>query len=281
MRPRQWPKNAFVFAALIFDLQLRQPESILRTTAGFLLFCLASSTVYLINDLMDLRADRQHPVKRQRPIASGSLRPAAAWAAAALFGIVSLVSAYRLGQSFFLVLGGYIVLNLLYSVRLKHIVILDVLVVSAGFVLRVAAGATLITVERFSPWLYVCMTLLALIIGFGKRRAELVLLEGSAGGHRRVLDGYSLPLLDHLISVVSGTTIVAYSLYTFSAENLPANHLMMLTVPFVLYGVFRYLHLIHVEDAGGSPEDLVFTDRPLAATILLWGLVATFILYLA
>jgi 4-hydroxybenzoate polyprenyltransferase len=281
MRPKQWPKNAFVFAALVFDLQLRNPDSLLRTTAGFLLFCLVSSAVYLTNDLMDLEADRQHPTKRNRPIASGHLDLRVARTAAFVFGIVSIALALALGTGFAMILTAYLVLNLFYSYRLKHIPILDVLVVAAGFVLRVAAGTTLITVERFSPWLYVCMTLLALVIGFGKRRAEIVLLEGTAGTHRRVLDGYTLPLLDHLISIVSATAIVGYSLYTFSAENLPANHLMMLTIPFVLYGVFRYLHLIHVEDAGGSPEELVLTDRPLAATIVLWGLAATIILYLA
>jgi 4-hydroxybenzoate polyprenyltransferase len=174
---------------------------------------------------------------------------------------------------------GYFGLNLLYSLWLKHAAIIDVLIIAAGFVLRVAAGVSLIQVSRFSPWLYVCTTLLALIIGFGKRRAELLLLAEGANSHRPVLDGYNVELLDQLIVVVSATTIMAYSLYTFSAENLPANHLMMLTIPFVLYGIFRYLRLIHVENIGGAPEELILTDRPLLINLLLWGLFAIVILY--
>ena len=171
-------------------------------------------------------------------------------------------------------------INLLYSFNLKHVPIVDVLLVASGFVLRVAAGVSLITVERFSPWLYVCTTLLALFIGFGKRRAEICLLAEKANQHRRVLDGYSSPLLDQLIVVVSATTIMAYSLYTFSAENLPDNHSMMLTIPFVLYGIFRYLYLIHVEDAGGAPDELILSDYPLMATVVLWALLASIILYI-
>ena len=170
-------------------------------------------------------------------------------------------------------------LNLAYSIWLKHIPLIDVLIIAACYVLRVAAGVVLITVQRFSPWLYVVTTLFALFIGFGKRRAELSLLEGEANSHRRVLDGYTIPLLDQLITIVSGTTIVAYTLYTFTAPNVPANHAMMLTIPFILYGIFRYLWLIHVKHAGGAPEELVFTDRPLQVTILLWGLSVLLIFY--
>jgi 4-hydroxybenzoate polyprenyltransferase len=280
MRPRQWPKNAFIFAPLVFDLQLNRIESLVHIGLGFVLLCLASSIVYLVNDLADLEADRVHPTKRHRPLAAGELSPGAAIAAAVVLGLVTIAVAFALGTAFGAIVLAYLVLNLFYSFGLKHVPILDVFVVAAGFVLRVGAGVSLIVVERFSPWLYVCTTLLALFIAFGKRRAEIVLLRNRARATRRVLDGYTLLLLDHLISIVSATTIAAYSLYTFSAENLPGNHLMMLTIPFVLYGVFRYLHLIHVEDAGGSPEELVLTDRPLGATILLWGLASTAILYL-
>ncbi len=279
MRPRQWLKNLFVFAALVFDRQLAQPVPFLRTLAGFLLLCLASGAVYLINDLTDLEQDRHHPVKRQRPLASGALPAGVARGAVVVLVPLTLAAAYLLDPGFAAIVLGYLLLNLLYTFRLKHVPILDVLAIAAGFVLRVGAGVSLITVERFSPWLYVCTTLLALFLGFGKRRAELVLLAENAANHRRVLDGYTLELLDQLIVVVSGTTIIAYSLYTFSAENLPENHLMMLTIPFVLYGIFRYLHLIHVENAGGSPEELVLRDRPLMATLLLWGLTAVAILY--
>ena len=279
MRPKQWAKNVFIFAALVFDEQLTQPEPLTRTVAGFVLLCLVSSSVYLLNDIADVQADRRHPTKRTRPIAAGELSIPVAAAAGALLAAFSLPAGFLLGATFGWIVAGYFALNLLYSFWLKHRPIIDVLIVAAGFVLRVAAGVSLIQVSRFSPWLYVCTTLLALIIGFGKRRAELLLLAEGANSHRRVLDGYNVDFLDQLIVVVSATTIMAYSLYTFSAENLPANHLMMLTIPFVLYGIFRYLHLIHVKNAGGAPEELILTDRPLLITLLLWGLLAILILY--
>ena len=279
MRPKQWAKNVFIFAALVFDEQLTRPEPLARTVAGFVLLCLISSSVYLINDIADVEADRRHPVKKKRPIAAGELSIPVAAAIAGVVAVSSLAASFRLETAFGRIVAGYFVLNLLYSFWLKHRPIIDVLIIAAGFVLRVAAGVSLIQVSRFSPWLYVCTTLLALIIGFGKRRAELLLLAEGANSHRRVLDGYNVEFLDQLIVVVSATTIMAYSLYTFSAENLPANHLMMLTIPFVLYGIFRYLHLIHVEDAGGAPEELILTDRPLLITLLLWGLIAILILY--
>jgi 4-hydroxybenzoate polyprenyltransferase len=280
MRPRQWPKNAFLFAALVFDLQLTSPVPLIRTVIGFLLLCLASGLVYVINDLVDLPYDRQHPVKRHRPIASGEFPVSAARATAAVLAAVTLAGSLALDFRFALIVAVYVVSNLLYSFWLKHIPIIDVFVVASGFVLRVAAGVVLLTVERFSPWLYVCMSLLALYLGFGKRRAEMVLLAQDANTHRRVLDGYTLPLLDSYILIVSGTSIVAYSLYTFSAPNLPGNHLMMLTIPFVIYAIFRYQLLIHVENAGGAPEEMLLSDRPLLISILLWGLSAVAVLYL-
>jgi 4-hydroxybenzoate polyprenyltransferase len=279
MRPRQWAKNVFVFAALVFDEQLLMPDPLLRTSVGFVLLCLVSSSVYLLNDIADIEADRQHPTKRNRPIAAGDLPISVAAFAGVLLVGGSLAVGFDLAERFGWIIATYFVLNLLYSLWLKHTPIVDVLIVASGFVLRVGAGVSLIDVSRFSPWLYVCTTLLALIIGFGKRRAELLLLEGGANAHRRVLDGYTIGLLDQLIVVVSATTIMAYSLYTFSAENLPGNHLMMLTIPFVLYGIFRYLHLIHVENAGGAPDELILTDRPLLVTLLLWGLLSILILY--
>ena len=280
IRPRQWPKNLFIFAALIFDRQLLTLAPLLRTLAGFVLLCLASGLVYIINDLVDLPRDRQHPTKRLRPLASGRLTVRAARIVAAILAALTLAASLALNLSFGLIVAVYVVSNLLYSFWLKHVPIIDVFVVASGFLLRVAAGVALLTVERFSPWLYVCTTLLALYIGFGKRRAELVLLADGANAHRRVLDGYTIPFLDQLIVIVSATTIVAYSLYTFSAPNLPSNHLMMLTIPFVLYGIFRYLYLVQVENAGGAPEDLFTTDKPLMATFLLWGLAVVAALYL-
>ena len=280
MRPRQWPKNVFIFAALVFDEQLTQKEPLLRTIAGFVLLCLISSAVYLLNDIADVESDRQHPTKRNRPIAAGQLSIPLALVLAIAMAAFALAAGFALEPSFGWIITLYFVINLLYSLWLKHKPIIDVMIIAAGFVLRVAAGVVLIEVARFSPWLYVCTTLLALIIGFGKRRAEIILLADGANAHRKVLDGYTIGFLDQLIVVVSATTIMAYSLYTFSALNLPSNHLMMLTIPFVIYGVFRYLYLIHVEDAGGAPEELILSDRPLLATLIFWGLLAVAILYI-
>jgi len=280
MRPRQWAKNVFIFAALVFDEQLTQKEPLLRTIAGFILLCLISSAVYIMNDIADVESDRQHPAKRNRPIAAGQLSVPLALVLAVAMAAFALAAGFLLEPGFGWIITLYFVINLLYSLWLKHKPIIDVMIIAAGFVLRVAAGVVLIEVTRFSPWLYVCTTLLALIIGFGKRRAEIILLSDGANAHRKVLDGYTIGFLDQLIVVVSATTIMAYSLYTFSALNLPSNHLMMLTIPFVVYGVFRYLYLIHVEDAGGAPEELILSDRPLLATLVLWGLLAVVILYI-
>lgn len=280
MRPRQWTKNVFVLAAVVFDRQLLNPQAILRSLAGFILFCFLSSSVYIINDIFDAEADRRHPQKRNRPIASGALPVPVAAASAAALAVLTLAASFLLSIEFGWVALAYFLVNLAYSNWLKHIPLLDVLIVATGFVLRVAGGVMLIVVERFSPWLYVVTTLFALYIGFGKRRAELTLLAEGANDHRRVLDGYSIPFLDQLITIVSGTTIVAYSLYTFSAPNLPSNHSMMLTIPFVLYGIFRYLYLIKIEESGGAPEEILLTDRPLQATILLWALTILIIFYI-
>jgi 4-hydroxybenzoate polyprenyltransferase len=281
MRLRQWTKNGFVFFALVFDKQLFLREPFLRTLEGFLLFCLISSAVYLLNDIFDIEADRQHPEKKNRPLASGKLPVSAAWGAAIVLVAVALPLGFLLSPVFTAFLAAYLLVNLLYSRWLKHVPIIDVLIVSTGFVLRVGAGVALITVERFSPWLYMITILFSLYIGFGKRRAEMSLLEKGAGSHRKVLDGYTLPLLDQYITIVSGTTIVAYSLYTFSAPNLPENHSMMLTIPFVVYGIFRYLQLIQSGHAAGAPDEVALKDRPLQATVLLWVITVLAIFYLS
>jgi 4-hydroxybenzoate polyprenyltransferase len=281
MRVRQWTKNGFVFFALIFDKQLFLREPFLRTLEGYLLFCLISSAVYLFNDITDIEADRQHPEKKHRPLASGKLSVGAAQMAAITLTVIALALGYLLEPVFAGIIAVYFVINLLYSRWLKHIPILDVLIVSSGFVLRVAAGVTLITVERFSPWLYMLTILFSLYLGFGKRRAEMNLLAQGAGAHRKVLDGYTISLLDQYITIVSGMTIVAYSLYTFSAPNLPENHSMMLTIPFVVYGIFRYLQLIQMGHEAGAPEEVALKDRPLQATVLLWGLAVIAIFYLS
>lgn len=281
MRPKQWMKNVLIFTALIFDEKLLDLQAFLVTCAGFILFSLVSSSVYLLNDITDVEADRQHPKKKNRPIASGDLKISTArWAVVVLL-FLAIPLAYILSPGFCLLLLIYLVLNLTYSRWLKHIVIIDVFILASFYVIRVVAGLTLIEVTRFSPWLYVVTTLLALYIGLGKRRAELTLLSDGAQSHRKVLDGYSLPLLDQYITIVSATTVVAYSLYTFSAPNLPGNHAMMLTIPFAIYGILRYLYLIQNKQGGGAPEEELLSDRPLQVTILLWGLVVVLILYLS
>jgi len=287
MRPRQWTKNSFVFASLVFDGKLFHLTDFLRTLAGFGLFCIISSAVYIFNDILDLEADRQHPVKKNRPIASGKLPVLVAVTAGLLLTLAALVAGYLLAWQFALVLLVYFSMMLIYSKWLKHIPILDVMIIATGFVLRVHAGTTLIIVDRFSPWLYVIMTLLALYLGFGKRRAELTLLlenndaPPQDGSFRKVLDGYTIPLVDQFITIVSGTTIVAYSLYTFFRPDAPSNHSLMLTIPFMVYAVFRYLYLIQVKHIGGEPEEILLTDRPFQLAIALWGLTVLAVFYLS
>ncbi len=279
MRPKQWVKSVFIFTALIFDRKLLDQGAFLHTLAGAILFSLIASAVYIINDITDLESDQNHPKKKGRPIASGALPIGVAWTAGIGLILISLPLAYLLSPAFFGICAFYIALNLFYSSWLKHVPLIDVLVLASFYILRVTAGVTLIEVERFSPWLYVVTSLLALFIGLGKRRAELVLQINNSNESRPVLDGYSIALLDQLINIVSGTTIIAYSLYTFSAPNLPGNHTMMLTIPFVLYGIFRYLYLIQVGE-GGAPEDIALSDRPLQVTIMLWSFTILTIFYI-
>lgn len=279
MRPKQWTKNSVVFAALVFDKKLFVPQLFAKTTAAFFLLCLISSTVYLINDLVDIEKDRQHPRKRLRPLPSGQLKPWVAVMAAIVIPALCLPLAFLLDLTFGLIVTIYLLVMIAYSFWLKNVVIVDVLTIAAGFVLRVAAGVPMVQVERFSPWLYVCITLGALFIGFGKRRHELSLLQTNANNHRSVLNDYNQTFLDEMMGVVTASTVMAYSLYTFSAEGLPPNHAMMLTIPFVLYGIFRYLYLIHVREEGGAPEEIILRDKPLLADVLLWGLAVIAILY--
>lgn len=280
VRPKQWTKNLLLFLALIFARTLTDPSLVLLAGLAFVDFCLLAGATYLVNDLVDLEQDREHPIKRFRPIASGQLPPSVAAAASLALFAPGIALAWAVGTPFLLMAMLYVVLTLSYSFGLKHMVIMDVLAVAAGFVIRAAAGAVAISVP-ISPWLYVVTILGALFIAISKRRHELLLLQSNAANHRKILEEYSVPLLDQMISVVTSATVIAYSLYTFSAENLPKNHAMMLTIPFLLYGIFRYLYLTHMKDVGGSPEEVLIADRPLLVTILGWGLVSTAILYLA
>jgi 4-hydroxybenzoate polyprenyltransferase len=279
MRPKQWTKNVFIFAALVFDKKLFDPLWLGRTIAAFALFCLISSTVYLINDVVDLEKDKQHPTKRNRPLPSGRLSRNAAIAAAVIFGIAGVGLSFLLSVEFGIIISIYLLTMILYTFWLKHIVIIDVMTIAAGFVMRVVGGVVVIPAERFSPWLYVCMTLLALFMAAAKRRHELVLLADDANNHRAILQEYSIEYLDSVISLVTSTTVIAYSFYTFSAPNLPANHTMMLTIPFVLYALFRYLYLVRVKGMGGAPEDLLLKDRPFLLSVMLFGVAAILILY--
>jgi 4-hydroxybenzoate polyprenyltransferase len=264
---------------LFFDGKITDPESVIRTTIAFVLLCLMSSSVYIMNDLKDIDKDRQHPKKRFRPLASGQLNPTFAGVAAVFFAIFSLTAGFFLSPAFDLVLLTYLLIQIAYTFYLKNVVLIDVLTISAGFVLRVAAGVAVINVERFSPWLYVCTGLLALFMVLGRRRHEIILLGHEAGNHRSILAEYNLELIDLLIGIVTTSAIVAYSLYTFLAEGLPANHMMMLTIPFVLYAVFRYLYLIHVRHEGGAPEEIFLRDRPMQATLVLFGIIVFLALY--
>jgi len=270
MRPKQWSKNAVVFAALVFAFRLRDLQAVALTAAAFILFCLLSSAVYIMNDLVDREQDSRHPRKRFRPLASGALSPRIAQAACVVILVGTLAVAFLINWQFGAICLIYFVTQIAYSFWLKHVVIVDVLLLASGFVLRAMAGALVIDVP-ISPWLYVCVTLLGLFLGFSKRRHELILLSEGAGSHRKILQEYSPVLLEEMITVVTAGAVMAYAQYTFTAENLPKNHLMMITIPFVLYGIFRYQYLIYQKNEGGTPEELLLKDRPLLACIVLWG----------
>ncbi|MBP9501963.1 MAG: decaprenyl-phosphate phosphoribosyltransferase [Candidatus Promineofilum sp.] len=280
MRPRQWPKNGFVFVALLFDGKMFHLPSVLAATGAFVLLCLMSGAVYLMNDLVDIESDRLHPTKKNRPLPSGQVTPKVAAVIAVASAAISLVAGYFLSMGLAAILLIYLLTQIAYTFKLKHVVLIDVLTIAAGFVLRIAAGVAVIEVERFSPWLYVFGGFLALFMALGKRRAELVLLGGNASDHRAILDDYSLELIDRLQGIVTTSSVVAYSLYTFLAEGLPENHAMMLTIPFVLYGIFRYLYLIHIRNEGGAPEDILLRDRPMQITLILYGVMVFAALYL-
>jgi 4-hydroxybenzoate polyprenyltransferase len=280
LRPEQWTKNLFVFAGVLFGGHLFDVPAMLRAVAAFTVFCALSGVVYIFNDLADRAADQRHPLKRLRPIASGRLSPLTAAIAAIILGAVSLAAAVLLSPKFAVLSATYVGLLALYSVLLKHLVIIDALTIAAGFVLRAAAGAVAVFVP-ISHWLLVCTTLLALFLVLSKRRHELTLLADGAMTHRPILEEYSPYLLDQMIAVVTASTLVAYSVYSTSAETAERLRTtrLGLTIPFVLYGIFRYLYLVHQKRAGGSPADLLLTDRPLLACVGLWALSVALILY--
>lgn len=280
LRPGQWTKNLVVFAGLIFGQKLLNPADVATASAAFGLFCLLSGVVYLINDIQDRDADRHHPVKSRRPIASGALSVGRAWTAAIVIGVGALAAAFALDRGFFLVGLSYLLLQISYSLWLKHGAILDVLAIALGFVLRAAAGAVVLHVP-FSHWLLVLTLLLALFLATAKRRAELVALADGATTHRRSLEHYTLPMLDQMLSVMMACTLLAYAFYTINPETVAkfgTNHLLF-TLPLPIYGLFRYLYLIHRGDSHGNPSDLLLSDRPLQWCILLWGALVAVIIY--
>ena len=280
LRPGQWTKNLFVFAALVFAQRLGDGVAVVRTVLAFAVFCALSGAVYLVNDVFDREQDRIHPLKASRPIASGALSPAVALTCSGMLAAVALAVALALGLPFFEMAAAYVVLLIAYSAFLKHIVILDVLTIAAGFTLRASAGAAAIGVP-ISHWLLVCTMLLALFIALSKRRHELTLLSESATGHRPILSDYTPYLLDQMISVVTASTLIAYAFYTISPETTQkfGTDLLSLTIPFPLYGILRYLYLVHQRDQGGSPAEVLLNDRPLLACVALWALSVVLIIY--
>ncbi|KAA8754373.1 decaprenyl-phosphate phosphoribosyltransferase [Paenibacillus sp. UASWS1643] len=266
LRPKQWTKNLLLFAALLFSFEEIRAETILATLLGFILFSLVAGCVYILNDFVDRDRDRQHPVKKYRPMASGQVNPSHAL----LFGIILLIlsvgTAFMMNPLFGVLCIVYFMLNVSYSFVLKHLVILDMMTIAAGFVLRAIAGGVLIHVP-FTPWFLICTMLLSLFLAIGKRRNELTLLEGNTGSHRKVLDNYSITLLDQFNTIVTTATIISYSLFTFTSDR--TIHLMW-TIPLVIYGMFRYLYLIHMKNQGGSPDRVLFEDKPILITVMLY-----------
>jgi len=294
MRPRQWTKNFAVFIGIVFAQQLFSFPSLERTSLAFMAFCFASSSIYILNDLLDLENDRQHPTKRNRPLASGQLP--ISWAIA-MIGILFLACVGLTACIFFLptelrhdiyasfgganllfalTISTYLILMVLYSVRLKHVVLIDVFIIASGFVLRIMAGAVVIPVS-ISAWLYLVTCLLSLFLALSKRRHELVLLQGQASNHRQILKEYSIPMLDQMITIVATTTIMAYSLYT--VQGTSGSHRLIVTIPLVLYGIFRYLYLVYMRMEGGSPEEVLLRDRHILGTVSLCTFLIIVILY--
>ena len=275
LRPRQWSKNLLLFGGIVFAAKLGDAGRWAEAFAAFAAYCAASSAAYLVNDVLDADHDRRHPVKRSRPIARGEVSARSAVALAAVLAAAALAIVAVLGRWSLLYLAGFVALQVAYSLRLKHVVLIDVMAIGGLFVIRAAAGAEAVAV-RISPWLLLCTALLALFLGLAKRRGELVLVGAQATPGRPVLEGYSLALVDQLVSVVAASTVIAYSLYTFTAHSKA----MMVTIPFVLFGVLRYLLLVHRDDLGEEPEQVLLADRPIIACIALWAATSALVLSL-
>ena len=281
MRPEQWIKNFFVFTALLFSKNLLNPSKDIEAIIGFVIFCMVTGCAYMVNDLVDLEKDKLHPVKSRRPLASGKLKKEPAVKIIVLVCLASLSFAFYMNILFGFIVLAYFLLNIGYSIYLKNIVIIDVVSIAAGFVLRVLGGAVIISVVA-SQWLILCTILLSLFLGFSKRRHELILLEDSATSHRRVLEHYSPYFLDQMIAVVTASTLICYALYTMSRDTVEklGTSKLIYTIPFVLYGIFRYLYLVHQKEEGGSPTEIMFTDKPMIINICLWVISSVVFIYL-
>lgn len=281
MRPEQWIKNLFVFTALLFSKNLLNLSKDIEALAGFIIFCVMTGCTYLINDLVDLERDKLHPIKSQRPIASGNLSKTTAIKIVIFVCCAGLFFAFYMDFFFGIIALSYLFLNIGYSLYLKSVVIIDVVTIAAGFVLRVLGGAVIISVIA-SQWLILCTILLALFLGFSKRRHELILLEDSASSHRRVLEHYSPYFLDQMISVVTASTVICYALYTMSRDTVEklGTSKLIYTIPFVLYGIFRYLYLVHKKEEGGSPTEILFTDKPMIINVSLWVITVVVFIYI-
>lgn len=280
LRPAQWSKNAFVLAPLFLAQKLGERDAVLESLSAFAAFCLASSAIYIINDIRDREEDRRHPLKRRRPIASGELPLGIAGLSALTGASLAAWASLELGGLFHAILAGYVVINLLYSLGLKQVVILDVMLVALGFVLRVAGGAAAIRVE-LSQWLFLCTIFLALFLVFSKRRHELLLLDSKAPAQRSVLSHYSPAFLDQMINVVTASIVVSYALYATAPETVEkvGTNNLTLTVPLVLFGIFRYLYLVYQRPEEQSPTDALLHDAPFLVNVVLWGVMVLWVVY--
>ena len=280
MRPKQWIKNTFIFAGLIFSHNLFEVHLLTKVIAGFILFCLGASSIYIFNDINDIKKDREHPDKCKRPIPLGLLQLKKAYAASIVLAVTALAGSFLADPHFFIILSAYIVMNIAYSIKIKHVVILDVMCIAFGFVFRVISGTELARVST-SNWLIICTVCISLFLGFSKRRQELILIGQNSQNHRKVLADYSITFLDQMIAVATACTVMSYALYTISNETIAkfGTRNLVFTIPFVIYGIYRYLYLIHQKNMGGNPTNIVLTDFPLLLNGLLWLAAVFFIIY--
>lgn len=276
LRPKQWIKNSFVLAAIIFSGNFTKTGVFVKNIAVMLMFCIASSCVYILNDIIDVEKDRCHPKKKFRPIASGDVSVTLAVILGISLMVIVIIGTYKINPIALVIIVAYLILNILYSFKLKHIIIIDVMVITLGFVLRIECGSV-VTGVSLSPWLILCTILLSLFLALNKRKSEIIELDSKSASHRKILEEYSVDLIDRMLNLVTPSILISYCLYTFSSVQ---SRSMMLTIPFIIYGIFRYEYLMTKNNAGGKPEDIFFKDKPFLINIVLWGLSILSIIYL-